>query len=121
MKLKFISILFLKVYLIPVFGQSITDSSIFKVRPSNPSSLLLFTAGYWLPVTKAPIINSGHGLYIEAGINPANIISKNVVIGFYWGWALKDVLWSTSFNKNFIADYQSAIKKGIAFKGIDST
>ncbi|MCW3077763.1 MAG: hypothetical protein JWO32_2372 [Bacteroidetes bacterium] len=97
------------------------DSCRFKCfRPSNESSLFLFTAGYKLPLNKATIINSGHGLYIEAGINAAKFFSTKTVVAIYGGYALMDRLWSTSFNSNFINDYQNTYNPEAGLSTLDS-
>jgi hypothetical protein len=85
----------------------------------NPKKLsFLFSAGYRLPVNKNIIINSGNGLYMEGGINFGPLISKDIVLGFYGGIALKDRFWSTSFNQDFVNDYKASINK--EHTGIDS-
>lgn len=91
-----------------------------KNKYSKTSSVLLFTAGYKTPVNKNRFLNSGHGAYIEGGINPGHYISKNLVLGVYAGWAFMDKLWATSFNENFINDYENAINKENNYSGIDS-
>lgn len=73
-----------------------------------------------MPLNNATIINSGHGIYLEAGINPGHLVSKKLVIGFFAGWAWKDRLWSTSFNNEFVKDYQSAINLESHFSSLDS-
>jgi len=85
------------------------DSINLPNKSQEKSPLLLFTAGYRMPVNKNSIINSGHGLYFEGGINPTHFVTKNLVIGTYIGWAWKDNAWSTSFNSNFLKDYQPSI------------
>lgn len=102
-------------------GNTASDSLFFsKNRSSKESSLFLFTAGYKIPVNKNIIINSGHGLYIEGGVNPGHLISKNLVFGFYVGWAFQDRLWSTSFNQNFSNDFSASINKEQNYSGLDS-
>jgi hypothetical protein len=99
-----------------------TDSTFFSnFKPVEESSLFLFTAGYRMPVNKASVLNSGHGVYLEAGINPGHLISKKLIIGLYAGWAWKDKLWSTSFNNAFIEDYRSSINSESHFSSLDST
>jgi hypothetical protein len=78
----------------------------------------LFTLGYRLPVNKNIVLNSGNGLCLEAGINFGSLISKDLVLGFYGGMALKDRFWSTSFNGNFVNDYNASINKEQT--GVDS-
>jgi len=96
------------------------DSSFILNSKTTTSSLFLFAAGYKMPVNKNIVLNSGHGLYFEGGINPGKLISKQLTIGFYIGWAWKDGLWSTSFNNNFKTDYSSSINKEAGFSSIDS-
>jgi hypothetical protein len=86
---------------------------------SNRSSLLIISAGYRMPLTKSKIISSGHGLYIEAGINPAFLVSEKALAGIYGGWAAKDDLWHTSFSNDIILDYNNSIT-GHQLKGFDS-
>src|SRR5262245_58801916 len=78
---------------------AILSASLCWAQTSN--KLLLFTAGYRLPVTKPMIINSGRGLYVEAGINPLWFASQKVSFGFFGGYALRDNFWNTSFNDQF--------------------
>jgi hypothetical protein len=69
----------------------------------------LVTAGYRCPLSNRQVINSGHGFYVEAGLNLGRLVSKNTVIGLYAGWAFMDGGWSTSFNRSFVQDYKAAI------------
>ncbi|MFY9308311.1 MAG: hypothetical protein WAQ28_04595 [Bacteroidia bacterium] len=97
------------------------DSSfVSNFKSSAQSSLLLFTAGYRMPVNKATVINSGHGIYLEAGINPGYFASKKLVVGFFAGWAWKDRLWATSFNSDFVKGYRSSIDVESHFSTLDS-
>lgn len=99
-----------------------SDSTFFSnFKPSPQSSLLLFTAGYRMPVSKAAILNSGHGIYMELGINPAHLVSKNIVVGIFAGWSWKDRFWATSFNTDFVKEYISAIDLESHFSSLDST
>jgi hypothetical protein len=119
--MKLYLILLLSVNTIIALGSERSDSLFFsKCRSSKETSLFLFTAGYKIPVNKNIIINSGHGLYLEAGINSGRLISKNLVLGLYAGWAFQDRLWSTSFNKNFSNDYSASIIKDQNYTGLDS-
>jgi hypothetical protein len=79
-------------------------------KPALETSWYLFTAGYRVPVIQSSIINSGHGLYFEAGLNPGYLLSKKTVLGVFVGWAWKDGLWNTAFNREFLADYNTAIE-----------
>jgi hypothetical protein len=82
--------------------------------------LLLFTAGYRLPVTKPMIINSGQGLYVEAGINPLWFAAKKIGFGVFGGYALKDNFWNTSFNSQFVSDYDAAVNTERHYSTLDS-
>lgn len=89
--------------------------------PGNKPSLFMFTAGYRLPVNKQTIINSGHGLYVEAGINSAYFFpGKQLQAGVFAGWAMTDKLWSTSFNQEFVNDYRNSINTEQNFSSPDS-
>lgn len=90
-------------------------------KPSAQSSLFLFTAGYRMPVNKASVLNSGHGIYLEAGINPGYLVSRKLVVGFFAGWAWKDRLWATSFNGDFVKEYRSSIDVESHFSSLDSS
>jgi hypothetical protein len=83
--------------------------------------LYLFTAGYRMPLNKSTIINSGHGIYLEAGINVGKLVSKKTVIGIYGGWAWRDVFWSTSFNQAFLKDYHAAVDRDDGLSSLDSS
>src|ERR1700741_5229648 len=87
---------------------------ITRISSGNPDSLLigngtdgdkqisfLFTSGYRVPLNKNRIINSGHGVYMEGGINAGGLIAENCIIGVYGGFAMQGRFWSTSFEKNF--------------------
>lgn len=115
-------VLFLSVSIIPLtLANACSDSLLFsKFKLSKESSAFLFTAGYKMPVNKNTIINSGHGLYLEGGLNPGRLISKNLVFGIYVGWAFQDRLWSTSFNQDFTNDFKASISKDQNFTGLDS-
>jgi hypothetical protein len=80
---------------------------------------VFFTAGYRVPV-KNTLINSGHGIYTEAGINPGYLISKKLILGIYAGWAWKDNLWYTSFNRNFVNNYEASINHENIDSSLDS-
>jgi hypothetical protein len=121
-KFLFYSLVFLFAFLKLSSGNSTDSCFLLKLKPSGRSSLFLFTAGYKMPLNKNKIINSGHGFYFEGGINPGYFISKKTLIGVYAGWAWKDGLWSTSFNKDFIRDYKNAINASdVKYAGIDSS
>lgn len=94
-----------------------SDSLLLKQK--NEASYFSFTAGYRIPVNKNNIINSGHGLYLEGGINPGNLISRRTLIGLYIGFAFQDKLWATSFDQNFSQTYAASIDHE-NFSGIDS-
>lgn len=119
---KLLFILFLNGCIISSALGNINSDSLFasKYGASKESSLFLFTVGYKMPVNKNIIINSGHGLYFEGGINPGRLISKNLVIGIYAGWAFQDRLWSTSFNQNFSNDFNISVNKEQNFTSLDS-
>ena len=72
-------------------------------------SLIWFNSGYRVPVNKQNILNSGHGLYVELGINPGTLISKDLVLAIYGGWAFMDKAWNTFFNKDFSKNYKNAM------------
>jgi hypothetical protein len=88
---------------------------LFSGQVTNPDTsiagrrFILFSASYRLPVNKSRILNSGHGIAIEAGINPARFFSGKTIIGLYAGWGWRDHLWSTSFDRQFVHDYQSTV------------
>jgi hypothetical protein len=72
-------------------------------------SPVIFSVSYRLPVNNNILINSGHGLAFEVGINPAYFISKKQLIGIYGGIATRDNFWSTGFNGNFVNDYSNSV------------
>jgi len=73
-----------------------------------------------VPVNKAVVINSGHGLAVEAGINVARLLSKNTLIGIYGGWSMMDRAWNTSFNSSFANEYRAAYNPDAGLKSLDS-
>ena len=72
-------------------------------------SFIWFNGGYRMPINKQKVLNSGHGFYMEIGINPGTLISKDWLLGIYAGWAFMDKSWNTSFNKDFSTNYKNAI------------
>lgn len=86
----------------------------------NQNRIVLFTAGYRMPVAKPMIINSGHGLYLEAGIDPLWFSSNKIHFSIFGGYALRDNFWSTSFNQNFVTDYTNSIDPEKKFSSLDS-
>ena len=50
------------------------------------NNFFILTAGYRLPISKSKINNSGHGLYIEGGINIGYLLSQKHVFGLFAGW-----------------------------------
>lgn len=87
---------------------------------ADMQSVLLFTAGYKVPTNKSTIINSGHGIYLEAGINPGKLINENLTLGLFGCVAFKDRLWNTSFTNNFAQDYASSINTEKKYSQTDS-
>lgn len=87
----------------PVIGQSDSVN-----RSSELRSPIILSLGYRMPVHNT-IINSGHGLAFELGINPLYYFSKKLLVGIYCGIATRDYFWSTSFNKKFSDDYANSI------------
>jgi hypothetical protein len=72
-------------------------------------SPIFLSLGYRMPVNNNIIINSGHGLFFELGINPLYFISKKQLLGIYGGIATRDNLWNTSFTSSYISDYSNSI------------
>lgn len=89
------------------------------LKQKTEKSFFSFTAGYRVPITKNNIINSGHGLYLEDGVNPGNFISRNTILGLFAGFGFQDKLWATSFGQEFSNDYAAAIDHE-ELSGIDS-
>lgn len=81
---------------------------------------LVLNAGYRLPLNNTKIINSGHGLYLEAGLNLARFFNKRTVIGLFAGFAAQDRLWNTSFRQGFVNDYRQAIDARQGLSSADS-
>jgi hypothetical protein len=92
-----------------------------KAPGSEPISYFLFNAGYRVPLGQGTIINSGHGLYFDGGINFAKFFSDKNVLGIYGGFSCMDRLWSTSFTERFAIEYGNAIKSERSLSGFDST
>ena len=117
----FILIIVLINYIPEGLSQTSLDSLLTATKTvAKPSSLFLLTAGYRIPVNSSKINNSGHGIYLEGGINAGYLISKQNVIGLYAGWGFMDKLWNTSFNQNFSNDYSASVKKENNFSKTDS-
>jgi hypothetical protein len=53
------------------------------------------------------VINSGHGIYIESGINAGYFLKEKKLFSVIGGMALKDKLWATAFKAQFIDDLLS--------------
>src|SRR4051812_19188388 len=58
---------------------------------------LFLLAGYRCPVNHQKVINSGHGVYAEVGLNMGRIFSKKASVGVYGCLAMMDRWWNTSF------------------------
>lgn len=96
--------------LIPGYLMADTGDSIFLLRKNaDYNSFLLLSLGYRLPIINSGVINSGHGIALEAGINPAAFMFKHTTIALYGGWSWKDNLWSTSFDDNFVRHYKNSL------------
>lgn len=80
-----------------------------------------FTAGYRLPLANQSVINSGHGIYTEAGLNPGALISGKTILGVFVGWGWKDNFWSTAFDGSFVRDYRQAIDRDLSLSQPDSS
>jgi hypothetical protein len=72
-------------------------------------SPMILSLGYRVPMMGNSVINSGHGVFFEIGINPAYYISKKQMIGLYGGIGTRDNFWNTSFDKNFVEAYNNSI------------
>jgi hypothetical protein len=96
-------------------GFSQVDSS---YKNSVVKSPIILSTGYRLPVKSNSIINSGHGLYFEFGINPIYFISKRQLLGIYCGIGTRDNFWNTSFDRKFVEDYSRSIESS-DFQDID--
>jgi hypothetical protein len=68
-----------------------------------------FAVGYRMPLNHNPVINSGHGLFIEGGLNLFKNKLKKVQLSVIAGWAFQDRLWNTKFNERFAEDYTNSI------------
>jgi hypothetical protein len=84
-------------------------------------SWVFFSAGYRMPVTTGNVINSGRGVYVEAGVNAGRAISENVLVGLFGGWGWKDNLWVTGFKNQFVKDYAASINHEKASTFLDSS
>lgn len=101
---KIVRVFFLLFLCFP-FNNQASDTTL---SGSRNISLLSVTAGYRCPVSKASILNSGHGLYFEAGLNVGYFLAKKQKITLYGGWAWKDRLWTTGFDPGFLNDFRAA-------------
>ncbi|MFL5754161.1 MAG: hypothetical protein ACJ76F_12185 [Bacteroidia bacterium] len=115
MKMK--SVVFLVVNFNFLLSSAASDSLLLK-KTGNPS-LVLFSIAYSLPVNQNKVISSGHGISTELGINPGKYFGKNILLGIYGGYGWRDNFWNTSFNKNFVSDYQASFKD-VKLPGLDS-
>lgn len=82
---------------------------------------VFLTAGYRMPLANRTVINSGHGIYTEAGFNPGTFLNGNTILGIYAGWGWKDNLWGTAFNGNFVRSYKHDIDHDLPSSHIDSS
>lgn len=97
------------IFLLELFQYKISVGQTDSVSGNSVRSPILFSVSYRLPVSNNILINSGHGLAFELGINPIYFISKKQLVGIYGGIAARDNFWNTSFTGDFINDYSSAI------------
>lgn len=79
-----------------------------------------FTAGYRLPAAGNSVINSGHGIYTEAGFNPGAFLSGKTILGLFVGWGWQDKLWATAFDGDFVRGYRQAIDHDLLSSPLDS-
>lgn len=80
-------------------------------QPGDPAHVCFFSAGYRAPLVNSKVINSGHGLYVESGLNAGKLTRSNAIVGVYGGWAFRDLLWSTSFSQGFATDLRNSINR----------
>jgi hypothetical protein len=112
---KKVKLFFLLFLCIPFYNKA-SDTNL--VSPRNVS-LLSVTAGYRCPVNKSGILNSGHGLYFEGGLNAGYFLPNKQHIVVFCGWAWKDRLWTTSFNPVFLGDFRAGFSDN-QLSGTDS-
>ncbi len=94
------------------------DTAFTKKNPGFAPAF--FTAGYRLPLANHSVINSGHGIYTEAGFNPGAFLSGKTILGLFAGWGWQDKLWATAFDGNFVHDYKQAIDHDLVSSALDS-
>jgi hypothetical protein len=104
---------------VPLFLQAQKPDTVF-VKKDPGFAPAFFTAGYRLPIVNRSVINSGHGIYTEAGFNPGAFLSDKAILGIFAGWGWKDNLWSTAFDGNFVRDYKQAIDHDLVESHLDS-
>jgi hypothetical protein len=112
--------LFPLIVVFPTLVNSQKDSLPRKLRKTE-APIFIFSAGYRMPVNRSVILNSGHGLSLEAGINAGKLVSQNLTIGLYVGWNWKDLLWATSFKREFSEAYKTSAKEDAGFNSLDSS
>jgi hypothetical protein len=105
-------------FLVPLLAMS--GNPLDSVSQNSKYSWFIFTAGYRLPVYTGQIINSGHGVFMEVGVNAARLFSKRSVVGLYLGWGWRDNLWSTGFKQQFVTDYENSLDHEHQLPSLDS-
>src|SRR5688572_3306780 len=89
-------------------------------KAPEASSPVTFSCSYRMPVNRNILISSGHGLSVELGINPLAFFSGNRLLGIYCGMGMKDRLWNTAFDRDFVTDYTGSTED-INHTSIDSS
>lgn len=95
-KLLFLLLMFL------AFNKSNGNTDTIPLKTELGASMLIFNLGYRCPLNKTTVINSGHGIFVEGGLNAGYFLKNKQFIAVIGGLGFKDKLWNTSFSDKFI-------------------
>lgn len=84
----------------------------------NQSSLFIGSINERMRVSHN-VLNSGKGLGLEAGINPAWFFNSRLTLGVFAGVAMRDVFYNTKFSDAYINDFNRSFN-GTGLQGNDS-
>jgi hypothetical protein len=87
-------------------------------KPQNQSSLIIANFNYRGNLNKR-MLSSGHGFGAELGFNFGYFISQKLLLGAFGGWATRDILWNTSFNRGYLNEFNTSFN-GSSLNGNDS-
>jgi len=87
-------------------------------KPQNQASLFIADFNQRMRVSHNPL-NSGKGLGLEVGFNPAYFFNRRLLLGVFGGIAMRDVFYNTKFSSSYRNDFNQSFNS-TGFQGNDS-